>query len=517
MKVGDRVIDRDGVSRKVLNTFCRPYKGEVFEVKACGLPAFRVTPEHPIFVAKADASRPGYKGAKRRFAPPAFVEARAVSKFDMLYVPRMTTVVDVLKTKFKGGPKTRNEPEVAIDDDLCAVAGFYLAEGGVRGDGRTVQFVFNKTEVAYADVVGRWAVANGFEYHVVFGVGTCVIYVYGKAAAVFFGDNFGCGSFNKRLPAWVMTLPQAKQLRILEHYFRGDACLPHEKRDNMTASSRSDTLIRQVQQVLTRCGFAASRNVVQDHGAPRYQLSVCGAEGVRLATLWSLSTPIKKHRFSHMRVTETHVLHPVKRVTALQYEGDVFNLEVETTNTYCVPCVVHNCEKDALAGVISPVAREYHVTLMVNRGYSSSSAMHEAAQRYLYACKETGKHPHLLYLGDMDPSGEDMVRDVSARLSMFGVENIEVRKVALTMPQVKHYAPPPNPAKMSDSRAKKYVEEHGKSSWEVDALPPPELGKLIRAELDQLVDRELMDKIMAQEDADKAYLRDVVSKNKELQ
>lgn len=174
-------------------------------------------------------------------------------------------------------------------------------------------------------------------------------------------------------------------------------------------------------------------------------------------------------------------------------------------------------EKDALAGVLAPIAHEYHVTMMVNRGYSSSSAMHEAANRFLHECKETGKRPHLLYLGDMDPSGEDMVRDVSSRLSMFGVEDIEVRKVALTMPQVKHYAPPPNPAKMSDSRAKKYVEEHGKSSWEVDALPPPELGKLIRAELDQLVDRDMMDKIMRQEDADKAFLRSVVSKNKELQ
>jgi len=102
-------------------------------------------------------------------------------------------------------------------------------------------------------------------------------------------------------------------------------------------------------------------------------------------------------------------------------------------------------EKDALAGVLAPIAREYHVTMMVNRGYSSSSAMHEAADRYLHACKETGKYPHLLYLGDMDPSGEDMVRDVSSRLSMFGVEDIEVRKVALTMPQVKHYAPPLTP------------------------------------------------------------------------
>lgn len=41
-------------------------------------------------------------------------------------------------------------------------------------------------------------------------------------------------------------------------------------------------------------------------------------------------------------------------------------------------------EKDALAGVLAPLAREYHATLMVNRGYSSQSAMYESAKRFLY-------------------------------------------------------------------------------------------------------------------------------------
>lgn len=46
-------------------------------------------------------------------------------------------------------------------------------------------------------------------------------------------------------------------------------------------------------------------------------------------------------------------------------------------------------EKDALAGVLEPLAWEHHVTLMVNRGYSSASAMYEAAQRFIEACRET--------------------------------------------------------------------------------------------------------------------------------
>jgi len=83
-------------------------------------------------------------------------------------------------------------------------------------------------------------------------------------------------------------------------------------------------------------------------------------------------------------------------------------------------------EKDALAGVLQPLAREFHVAMMVNRGYSSQSAMYEASKRFI---ERNGNI--LLYLGDMDPSGEDMVRDIDDRLFKFGAD-VEVRKIALT-------------------------------------------------------------------------------------
>lgn len=164
-------------------------------------------------------------------------------------------------------------------------------------------------------------------------------------------------------------------------------------------------------------------------------------------------------------------------------------------------------EKDALAGVLAPIASEYHVTLMVNRGYSSASAMYESAQRFLEHA--TTQDLVLVYLGDHDPSGEDMVRDVRERLSTFGAE-VDVRKIALTMTQVRRYRPPPNPAKLTDPRAAAYVQAHGTSSWEVDALPPNVLAQIIRAELSSLVDQEMVDAVIAKENKDKKYLKDAV-------
>jgi len=165
-------------------------------------------------------------------------------------------------------------------------------------------------------------------------------------------------------------------------------------------------------------------------------------------------------------------------------------------------------EKQALAGVLEPLSDEFHATLMVNKGYSSASAMYESAQRFRrnLAQQEGCQTALLLYLGDHDPSGEDMVRDVRERLEMFGVHSLEVRKIALTMDQIREHDPPPNPAKVSDPRAEAYIAEHGESSWEVDALPPDVLQALIREAFEEVVDRELMDAIIAEEDRDKVEL-----------
>lgn len=174
-------------------------------------------------------------------------------------------------------------------------------------------------------------------------------------------------------------------------------------------------------------------------------------------------------------------------------------------------------EKDALAGVLRPIAKKFHITMMVNRGYSSASAMYESADRFhrgAHASLPCPKEMHLLYLGDHDPSGEDMVRDVRDRLRTLGAEQVavlHVLKIALTMTQVTKYKPPPNPAKISDPRAEGYIKLHGNNSWEVDALPPNILTSIITKEIENLVDMDMMNEIIEEEKRDKKLLTKAVA------
>jgi len=95
-------------------------------------------------------------------------------------------------------------------------------------------------------------------------------------------------------------------------------------------------------------------------------------------------------------------------------------------------------EKDALSGVLEPITRKYHVNLMVNRGYSSASAMHDSSLRFKRQ-ERKGKNTFILYLGDHDPSGMDMVRDIQERLDIFGC-SVQVKRIALNMEQIEQFS-----------------------------------------------------------------------------
>lgn len=150
------------------------------------------------------------------------------------------------------------------------------------------------------------------------------------------------------------------------------------------------------------------------------------------------------------------------------------------------------CEKDAVSNILTPVCSEYDVVFMANRGYSSQSAMYDSSKRIASAMAE-GKSVSVIYMGDHDPSGIDMTRDIRERLGMFLREAGEVSfvtRAALNMDQVRKYNPPENPAKTSDSRFRSYVRKFGSSSWELDALEPKVLAGITKDLITMHIDEE---------------------------
>jgi hypothetical protein len=155
-------------------------------------------------------------------------------------------------------------------------------------------------------------------------------------------------------------------------------------------------------------------------------------------------------------------------------------------------------EKDALVGVIAGVSDRNDVPYFSCRGYTSQSEVWGAARR-LMSYEREGQRTVVIHLGDHDPSGIDMTRDIGDRLALFGCKTKVVR-IALTMAQVDQYQPPPNPAKMTDSRAEDYVANYGDDSWELDALDPATLDALIQAEIDTWRDADVWEGSVARQE-----------------
>ena len=218
-------------------------------------------------------------------------------------------------------------------------------------------------------------------------------------------------------------------------------------------------------------------------------------------------------------------------------------------------------EKQALAGVVERVCNQYDVTSLACKGYMSQSEQHAAGMRMLHHIRN-GKRVHVLHLGDHDPSGIDMTRDNEERLRGFighhiaedwdnmtdcrdedgapwwdildemfaDVNSIDVdyadgerpdpvftlERIALNRDQIDRYNPPPNPAKITDSRAEDYIARHGRQSWELDALPPQVLNDLIQAHIVNLIDDDAFDGRRSLEAQYKARIADLLDRHGDI-
>jgi len=202
---------------------------------------------------------------------------------------------------------------------------------------------------------------------------------------------------------------------------------------------------------------------------------------------------------------------PVEAMRALTTEGDrwLYRRDLWEDQPFRPEVRV---EKAALEGVVGEICDKLRVDFYATKGYDSMSEAWRAGQR-LAGYVRKGQRPIIFYLGDHDPSGIDMTRDNEERLSLFAGVPIMVQRLALNMPQIEQYNPPPNPlkvkdGKLSDSRAASYLEQYGESSWELDALDPQVIQDLIEQAILKIRDESKWDATLLREVEDKRLLEE---------
>lgn len=173
-------------------------------------------------------------------------------------------------------------------------------------------------------------------------------------------------------------------------------------------------------------------------------------------------------------------------------------------------------EKEALAGVLEGVCQQYDVPLLAARGYPSGTVLREFAESDLIPCINGKQSPVILHLGDHDPSGIDMSRDLRERFGTFcaGKPGYQLpdklfKRVALLMSQIEEQRPPPNPAKTTDARFESYRSVYGEESWELDALQPEYLNNLVLENIERFIVPKIWDRRRAEVEDARASITEV--------
>jgi hypothetical protein len=211
-------------------------------------------------------------------------------------------------------------------------------------------------------------------------------------------------------------------------------------------------------------------------------------------------------------------------------------------------------EKDSVAGSLEPVTKELGVRMRAARGFNSTTRVREVAQ---HLCT-IHKPKFIYYLGDHDPSGDDMDRDLSNRvlkecykivglgINYFGEfedfdlelsglpavpgtdHNVKLtadavfrfQRLAIFKEDIDTYNLPPLKIKRdeagepTDSRSASFLAKHGDVCVELDALPPEVLRKRVRDAIESKIDKAKWDQALLVEKAELASISDFVSKMK---
>jgi hypothetical protein len=166
-------------------------------------------------------------------------------------------------------------------------------------------------------------------------------------------------------------------------------------------------------------------------------------------------------------------------------------------------------EKAALVGVIKPVCDRWRIPHIAARGYPSISELYDAGKRFKEMIAD-GLEPAVFYLGDHDPSGLDMGRNLRDALALYAGYPISVTVLGLNLGQIRSLDLPPNPAKETDKRFADYVSATGcVESWELDAVTPTFIDKLIDDAVSAEMDNAAWDEAVEQEERNRSKLTEL--------
>ncbi len=365
LKVGDKVLAHDGTFTAVRRLFRRPYAGELIKVQTtyCDQP-FLMTPNHEVLC--------GRKGQTKIHWKPA----GALTKKDFVLLPRMREQKDrqaievcsiVEGCHVRDGRVHRSKVKaplpatIPISEEFMRFAGYYIAEGSIGARGHVLQFSFSKREERFADdVLAILRAVFGLEGQKLWINNLCEVRIGSILLCELVRNLFGTSASAKRLPDWMLYLPDAKLAEWVKGFWRGDG---NTDRHAFRFHTTSEVLAYQLRIILTRFGLFSSiscrkvqrigpsrigsRSIIAKHDC--YCIKVGGKSVKQLSDILGVQHPFMAKRwctYQRGKRTPNYLWLPIRSIQRVPYSGDVCNIETDKQSYVLSNMAVHNCTAD---------------------------------------------------------------------------------------------------------------------------------------------------------------------------
>jgi len=366
VSVGERVLGRDGLYHKVTEVMAHIHRGKVFKIITKCFGATYLTDEHPVLIVR----REHQKLHNKKFAA-VWTRADEIKTKDYVVYPIQKEQIDreYIEVDYQLKKKnTVSKPlpkKIPLNDKMLRLMGYYIAEGWVHD--REINFTFNSNESEFLNDVENIMLE-------IFGLtgsestkrnATTISFSSAPLSRVFL-EWFGHKSYNKKIPHFAMLLPVQKQSELIKGLWRGDGWLSTQQtRGNLKTTSK--TLSEQLKSLLLRQGIVPIISISRAKGIHRESYSiqvVSDRDFVVLCKILNEKMEPKNHVGKPLSsiLTPDYVLIPIKKIESFDYDGPVYNLEVDDVNSYVSEnAILHNCGDFGIVNAIQMALSEMQI------------------------------------------------------------------------------------------------------------------------------------------------------------
>ena len=326
IRKGDVVLTHTGRWRKVTAVMSRHYKGPMTVLRTYGNSKPLVsTPNHPVYSQQYTDSTRGNLGVKVKYD---WVRA------DLLR-GSMQNEYHADRVVFPKLNLSRKKP--LISGELACLIAWYIAEGSSTRN--LLQFSLGAHEEEYVlDVLRCLKVLSSSKPTVAYKDGSAIITIGDTQLALLLSNECGSGAHNKRIPFYLIA---GHEKLVYSTLVKGDGCsysTSHREMDSY--GTVSNTLAYQVQLLAHTLGYTS--------GITEVPPATDEIKGRRVGGSGSFSIQINKTRGAQtkkkLRSHKTAISASVMNTETIQYDGTVYNLEVEVDHSYTANGrAVHNC------------------------------------------------------------------------------------------------------------------------------------------------------------------------------